>query len=202
MDKYRLLYIDDDIDTALSEYLDKKLPNSINSTDLALECNELQFIPSEGYKSLLNNASVLTSNIILIDSRLFEDRTASEGKFSGEEFKIILKKYYPFIEVIVITQNGADESVKTLPKYSPDCGKTPDEYYDSVLPRCVNEAIEQNRIYRNLAKRMSENDSWEPILKEKVIGTLEGTGTYDELTKEDIDTLVRAFREIMEKCDG
>ncbi len=49
---------------------------------------------------------------------------------------------------------------------------------------------------------MSENDSWEPILKEKVIGTLEGTGTYDELTKEDIDTLVRAFREIMEKCDG
>lgn len=202
MDKYRLLYIDDDIDTALSEYLDKKLPNSINSTDLALECNELQFIPSEGYKSLLNNASVLTSNIILIDSRLFEDRTASEGKFSGEEFKIILKKYYPFIEVIVITQNGADESVKTLPKYSPDCGKAPDEYYDSVLPRCVNEAIEQNRIYRNLAKRMSENDSWEPILKEKVIGTLEGTGTYDELTKEDIDILVRAFRGIMEKCDG
>lgn len=201
MEKYKLLYIDDEIDTALSEYLDKKLPSSIKSNDITLECNELQFVPSEGYKSLLKNASVLTSNIILIDSRLFEDRTASEGKFSGEEFKIILKKYYPFIEVIVITQNGADESVKTLPKYSSDCGKAPDEYYDSVLPQCINEAIEQNRIYRNLAKRMSENDSWEPILKEKVIGTLEGTGTYDELTKEDIDTLVCAFKEILEKYD-
>ncbi len=201
MKVFRLLYIDDEIDPLLSEYLDKKLPGSIEDKDITLEYSELQFAPVDGYRSLLSNGNVLSSNIILIDSRLFEDRNAEDGKFSGEEFKIILKKFYPFIDVIVITQNGADENVDTLPKYNPESGKQADEFYDSFLPDYVERAISQKRIFDNLATRLNENSSWEPLLKERVIATLEGTESYNELTKKDIDDLIVAFREILEKMD-
>ena len=113
MEEYNLLYIDDDIDSQLSEYLDKDLKNALQS-DIVLNISEHEFKPAEGYKSLLENPQVATANIILIDSRLFENNSATDGKFSGEEFKIILKKQFPFIEVVVITQNGEDDSVKTI----------------------------------------------------------------------------------------
>ncbi len=201
MEKYKLLYIDDEIDPLLSEYLDKKLPCSMKNKDVNLECNELTFVPTDGFRSLLTDARVLSANIILIDSRLFEDRNAEEGKFSGEEFKIILKKYYPFIDVIVITQNGADEAVDTLPKYNPESGKQPDDFYDSLLPNYIDKAIDQNRVFRNLAIRLNDNSSWEPMLKEKVIAALEGTENYDDLTKTDIDKLVIAFKDILERIN-
>lgn len=91
MEEYNLLYIDDDIDSQLSEYLDKDLKNALQS-DIVLNISEHEFKPAEGYKSLLENPQVATANIILIDSRLFENNSATDGKFSGEEFKIILKK--------------------------------------------------------------------------------------------------------------
>ena len=87
MEEYNLLYIDDDIDSQLSEYLDKDLKNALQS-DIVLNISEHEFKPAEGYKSLLENPQVATANIILIDSRLFENNSATDGKFSGEEFKI------------------------------------------------------------------------------------------------------------------
>ena len=155
MEEYNLLYIDDDIDSQLSEYLDKDLKNALQS-DIVLNISEHEFKPAEGYKSLLENPQVATANIILIDSRLFENNSATDGKFSGEEFKIILKKQFPFIE----------------------------------------HAIEQVKIYRNLAIRFKSNDSWEPIIKERVLGSLNGTAAYDSLTAADIDKLVLVFQEM------
>ena len=201
MEEYNLLYIGDDIDSQLSEYLDKDLRNAIQD-DIVLNVSEHEFKPAEGYKSLLTRQEVSTANIILIDSRLFENSSAIDGKFSGEEFKIILRKQFPFIEVIVITQNGEDKSVKTIAKFDPSSGKTPKGYYDSVLPPLINSAIEQLKIYRNLADRFKNNDSWEPILKERVIGSLEGTSVYDSLTAEDIDKLVLAFKEMSKIING
>lgn len=200
MEEYNLLYIDDDIDPQLSEYLDRDLRNALQG-DLVLHVSEHEFKPAEGYKSLLTNTKVSSANIILIDSRLFENSSAKEGKFSGEEFKIILKKQFPFIEVIVITQNGADDSIRTIAKYDQGCGMLSKEYYDNTLPKLIQQAIEQITIYRNLADRFKNNDSWEPIIKEKVIGSLEGTSEYDSLTAEDIDKLVLAFKEIEEKIN-
>ena len=72
---------------------------------------------------------------------------------------------------------------------------------NEVLPKLIKDAIEQVKIYRNLADRFKSNDSWEPILKERVIGSLEGTSAYDSLTAEDIDSLVRAFKEISNKIN-
>ena len=200
MEEYNLLYIDNDIDPQLSEYLDRNLRNTLQD-DIVLNISEYEFNPTEGYKRLLSSQEVSTANNILIDSRLFENSSATDAKFSGEEFKIILKEQSPFIEVIVITQNGADESVKTIAKFDPSCGQSAKKYYDSVLPTLIKDAIEEIKIYRNLADRFKSNNSWEPILKERVIGSLEGTSMYDRLTAEDIDKLVLAFKEMSEKIN-
>jgi len=100
METLKLLYIDDHPETSLSKYLDK-----YKSPSCEIEYSDIEFKPDEGYESLINNSDVKSANIIFIDSKLFENRNAIAGKFTGEEFKIILKKYFPFIEVIVITQN-------------------------------------------------------------------------------------------------
>lgn len=197
MDTFKLLYIDDSPELGLGRYLDSEYINN----DFQMEYSEITFNPDEGYESLIRNPLVQSSNIIFIDSKLFENRSVSLGKFSGEEFKIILKKYYPFIEVIVITQNVPDSNVGTISKYDSSCAKTASEYYKDQLPHHIDSAIQNILIYRRLAVRLETNSKWEVTLKEKIINSLNGIGTYDELTKSDIDQLINAFKEIQEKID-
>lgn len=197
MDKINIVYIDDRHDEILSRYLGEEYTNS----NFEIEHEDILFDPNEGYASLIKNPSVMHANIIIIDSRLFENSTAS-SKFTGEEFKLILKKYYPFIEVIVITQNDADTKVGTISKYNPNSGVSGSEYYANELPSCINVAIKNIVTFRKLASRLESNESWEPILKEKIIASLQGLNTYDELTKTDIDNLISAFQEIQVKLDG
>lgn len=198
MERFNILYIDDAPESGLERYLDTEYTN----TDHEIEYSEIQFNPDDGYESLIRNSKVQTANIIFIDSRLFENRRVASGKFSGEEFKIILKKYYPFIEVIVITQNGADPHVGTISKYDPSCGKPASTYYAEHLPAYIEKAIDNILVYRRLAEKLEVNSNWETTLKEKIINSLNGVGTYDELTKVDIDNLISAFKEIQEKIDG
>ena len=47
MEEYNLLYIDDDIDPQLSEYLDKDLMNALQG-DIVLNVSEFEFKPAEG----------------------------------------------------------------------------------------------------------------------------------------------------------
>ncbi len=198
--KYRLVYIDDEMEVSLSQYLDNHLKNVLGA-NIELEYEEIKFDPKLGYKSLINDTKVRRTNIILIDSRLFEDRNASQGKFSGEEFKFILKRTYPFIEVLVISQNKMDASLQIIPKYNCDCGMSPEEYYDANLLQHIKDAIAQVDLYRTLANCFDENDNWEPLIKERTISNFEGTESYSELTKDDIDRLVRGFKELTEKIN-
>lgn len=172
--KYRLVYIDDEMEISLSHYLDKHLKDELDGT-IELECEEIKFDPNLGYNSLINDIRVRRANIILIDSRLFEDRNASKGKFSGEEFKFIIKRTYPYIEVLVISQNKMDASLQIIPKYNCDCGMSPEEYYDANLLQHIKNAIAQVDLYRTLANCFEENDNWEPLIKERAISNLKGT---------------------------
>lgn len=196
MEKINMLYIDDSPEGALERYLEK-----YERKDYEIEYSEIIFKPNDGYESLIKSPVVQASNIIFIDSRLFENRNAADGKFTGEEFKIILKKYYPFIEVIVISQNEIDSDLETISKYNPQSGKTASEYYAETLPRYIEQAIRNIQEYRRIAVIMESNTSWESVLKEKIFNSLQGIGTYDELSKEDIDQLIEAFKEIQEKLD-
>lgn len=198
MDKYSLVYIDDNPDTALTRYLDE----DFHSDNYEIVCSEIIFNSENGYDSLLSDPKVRGANIILIDSLLFENRTAANAKFTGEEFKLILKKFFPFIEVIVITQNDIDSSIKKLAKYDRSLGQSAAEYYASKLPDYIDTAVADIRQYQLLAELVRKNDVWEEVLKDKVLATLKGINTYDSLTTSDIDNLISAFKEIQENLNG
>lgn len=198
MEKYSLVYIDDNPETALTRYLDEEF----KSDNYELVCSEIIFKPEDGYESLLSDQRVSSANIILIDSWLFENRTATNVKFTGEEFKLILKKLFPFIEVIVITQNGTDSEIRKIAKYDKSFGESALEYYGSKLPKIINQAVDDIQQYRLLADLVKKNDIWEDVLKDKVIATLKGSNTYDKLTKDDIDSIILAFKEIQESLNG
>ena len=70
-----------------------------------------------------------------------------------------------------------------------------------MLKTKIDTAIANIEQYWLLYKRMNENNSWDAVLKDKIIATLNGNDVYDELTKTDIDTLVLAFKEIQEKLN-
>ena len=195
MNNFSLVYIDDNPDTALSRYLDLEF----RSDNYRIDYSEIRFSPDEGYKSLLSDSRIQHANIILVDSWLFENKTATNQKITGEEFKLVLKKYYPFIEVIVITQNVIEEGVIHISKYDKSFGKSAPEYYASILPGVIDKAIKNIEQYRLLATLVEKNDSWEDVVKEKVVATLNGTSAYDDLTTSDVDKLISAFKE-MEEC--
>lgn len=198
MQKFNILYIDDSPDSGLARYLDKEY----NNPEYDTEYSGIIFNPDDGYESLIRNPKVKLANIIFIDSTLFVNRKVTSGKFSGEEFKIILKKYYPFIEVIVISQNGDDPKVNIISKRDPSCEMTDSEYYTQLLPAYIERAIGNIIVYRRLAEKLEDNSNWEATLKEKIINSLNGVGIYDEITKADIDNLISTFKDIQEKIDG
>lgn len=195
MDTIKMIYIDDSPDISLSKYLDK-----FRSGLCQFDYSDIEFNSEEGYESLINNTEVRTANIIFIDSKLFENRNTN-GKFTGEEFKIILKKHLPFIEVIVITQNEVEEEYETIAKYDSRSDKTAQEYYDSILPELIDHAVKNVFEYRKIASRMKENTIWEDVMIEKIENSLEGKDVYDELTKTDIDHIIGIFQELQEKVD-
>ena len=111
MCKIELLYIDDNIEPSISEYFAEKLcKTSINGVEIKINYEEFKFNKNNNYVDILNNDKIINANLIIIDSRLFENSKVGEEKLSGEEFKIMLKKLFPFKEVIVISQN--EENLK------------------------------------------------------------------------------------------
>lgn len=197
MENLKILYIDDNPDVALAKYLDK-----YKDSNCEIEYSDIEFRPEEGYESLINNSDVKSANIIFIDSKLFENRNAVAGKFTGEEFKIILKKYFPFIEVIVITQNEIAQEYETISKYDPRCGKTSEEYYNEKLPALLNQCIRNIFEVRKIALELENNTSWEKVMVEKIVNSVNGQGNFDELTKNDIDDVIKMFQELQKKVEG
>ena len=190
-EKINLVYIDDDRDEAISAYLEE----SYHSENYDVEYQEIQFEGDKGYESLLDSPEVTKANVILIDSRLFEnDSIKCKGKFSGEEFRMILRKVFPFIEVLVISQNGENKDFEIIPKYRSGGSETSKEYYDRVLKNKIDESIKRVVTFRNISKKLENNKEIEKFLVEKAVDSLNGINDYDDLSKEDIDTLIAAFQ--------
>lgn len=193
-DKIKLLYIDDDISPKLSHYL---------ATGLKIECieyDELIFEPKRGYESILSSDKVRESNIILIDSRLFENNNAKYGKFTGEEFKIIMKKIFPYVETIVITQNEKDDDYLTIRKYKQG-NEDSESYYNRELRPKIKLACHRIIEYRSVMKKM-ESSGIDKVFIEKTRAALDGQMEYDELKKTDVDNLIATFKEMEDKLNG
>lgn len=193
-EKINIVYIDDDCDEAISEYLEDYYKND----DYDIEYLEVRFDENKGYENLLNSSEVALANVIIIDSKLFENNTIAknEGKFYGEEFKMILRKIFPFIEVLVISQNGEDKDFDIIPKYRSNSTETSREYYDKNLKIKINESIERIITFRNISKKLENNTGIEKFLVEKTISSLNGINDYENLSKNDIDKLLEAFQKI------
>lgn len=197
MELIKIVYIDDQPDMILSKYLD-----NYKDERCVFSYTDVIFNPDDGYESLINNINVKSANIIFIDSKLFENRKAHSGKFTGEEFKIILKKYFPFIEVIVITQNPINDDYKTIPKYHFQSDKDPNDYYSELIKPLMNDSIERIFEVRKIAVEIKKNDNWEDVMIEKIMNSINGQEVYDELTKSDIDQIIKMFQIIQDKIEG
>lgn len=78
--KIKLIYVDDKLDPLLVEYL-----YDFRKDDTIIAYNEIEFdSSSRDYESLLTDNRVLESDIIVIDSKLFENEYAESGsKFTN-----------------------------------------------------------------------------------------------------------------------
>lgn len=198
MEQIKILYIDDEIDLGLSNYLEEYEKKSTG-----IKCEEKKFNPSEGYKSLIEDLDVISSNVILIDSRLYENRNVTDNNFTGEEFKVVIKKFFPFIEVIVITQNEVGEGYQTLKKYdlNPKYVNASDYYAENLNP--ILEEARKNVIeFRQIAFYFEKNRAWDKALADKIIASIQGKGAYDELTKSDIDQVISLFTQLQEQLEN
>lgn len=200
MECIKILYIDDIPDTEFSKFLDQYQEKE--SDNVKIEVEEIQFMPEEGYESLLKNKLVSDSNIIFIDSKLFENKTVAHGKFTGEEFKLILRKYFPFIEVFVITQNDIEPNYSKIAKYDINKAKTATEYYWESIPKYIKDAIKKIQESRLLLKKIEEQKQLESYTIEKISNSLNGIILYDELSKKDLDKIITLFKDIQGSVDG
>ena len=190
-EKINLVYIDDDRDEAISAYLEE----DYRSDKYDVEYHEIEFEGDKGYENLLDSPEVASANVILIDSRLFEnDSIKCKGKFSGEEIRMILRKVLPFIEVLVISQNGENKNFEIIPKYRSGSPETSKEYYERVLKDKIDECIKRVITFRNISKKLENNNGIEKFLVEKAVDSLNGINDYEDLSKEDIDKLIAAFQ--------
>ncbi|HEU6660681.1 TPA: hypothetical protein VV334_001994, partial [Streptococcus pneumoniae] len=75
----KLTYIDDKLDPLLVDYL-----YTISEKEHIFEYDEYKFDSSkDSYQSLLENTSIASSDIIIVDSKLFENEFAdSKSKFT------------------------------------------------------------------------------------------------------------------------
>lgn len=190
----KVTYIDDNIDTALSRFL---------ASNFGDDYDEYEFNCKNGYEDLLNADVVRQANIIIIDSRLFENSQVHDKKFTGEEFKIILKKVFPFVEVIVITQNDEIEHEQILSKFKErHNGESAEDYYGTRLMPLIENASKNIEAYRAISIKLTSNSDVDKALVDKITNSLNGISVYDELKSSDVDKLIIAFEELNKRFNG
>lgn len=193
MSEIKITYVDDSIDLTLSKFLETKFGG--NYSEYEFDCNN-------GYEDLLKSEQISGANIVIIDSKLFEDSHVHDKKFTGEEFKIILRKIFPFVEVIVITQNEELIEEQIVRKYKKQQdGPKASDYYESALIPCIKHSIENLNAYRKIADKLQRNTDIDKMLVEKIINSLNGIDEYDELKSEEVDKLIKAFEELQKSIN-
>ena len=198
----KLIYVDDKLDPLLVDYL-----YDFRKDDIIIVYNEIQFdSSSRNYESLLTDSRVLESDIIVIDSKLFENEYAESGsKFTGQEFKLVLRILNPFIKVIVITQNRDLANYGVLNKFATSKGNASqdnanDFYNKSLKPTIEEEIVEMRRIGEELELNKGAYDG--SLIVEKTQNLLNKITSYRELTDEKIDELIDIIKkEVLENRD-
>lgn len=200
-----IVYVDDIIDEILSRYLKTTYcatPLQRSNGKQIKKCyKEVPFCGNNGYEALLQNLDIRTANVILIDNRLYEERASGASRFSGKQFKIILRKILPYVEVIIITQDERLGGENVIRKFSSKNGEDSTQYYQENLGPCLDRAIKEVADFEDLADDLTQSVDVKKPLVDKVVNSLQGDDSYDALSKSDIDNLIRSFKELKDACE-
>ena len=198
--RINIVYIDDNSDEILSQYMTKGYCATpfqrSDTTQIEKDYAEVRFCGDEGYEALLQNATVKAANVILIDNHLFEERTVGTGRFSGKQFKIIIRKILPYVEVIIITQDETLVGENVIRKFFGRHGEDANQYYQESLAPCLDQAIKEVLDFEDLADDLRQSTDVGKFLVDKILNSLQGDDSYDALSKSDIDELICSFREL------
>ena len=191
-----VVYVDDNIQLQLSAYLQK-----LND----FQYDEMVFDANESYEQILDNDKIRHANIVIIDSRLFENCNVGEEKYTGEEIMIILNKIYPFIQVILISQNDDEDKLGIIPKYKSKPGDSISDsvaFYDRVLYPEIKKCVQKIGVISKIEEKLIESKHIDKYLIENVSNCIEGISAYDLLSKKDVDELIDSFKKMEFKING
>ena len=192
MELITMLYVDDKIDLYVSEYL-----NSYSNDKAKYKYSELKFENKYSYEDLLENDEIQKADILFLDSMLFENGNVEDSKISGEELGLIIKKIFPFKEIIVITQYQDKMGYSALKKYNSNTYTCEaDSFFQRNWDKEIVNATQNIILNRNILKNISMKNYVEKFLFEKMENSIYGISNYDNLTKIDIDILIKAFEEM------
>lgn len=185
---YRLAYVDDNLDIELSKYLDTRYRN---------DYFEFEFTVGNQYDDILNFIKENEIKIIIIDSRLFENVNSCK-KFTGDEFLILLKEIYPYVQSILISANDTGNNI-TIKKYK-SSAESLKQYKKTIENKLKNAENELDFITQTM-EQLKTNDAIEPTLIEQIKNTEEKIVDYKGFNKKDIDEIVQLFKEIEDKIN-
>ncbi|EHQ8840174.1 hypothetical protein KI123_002836 [Enterococcus faecalis] len=197
MNPIKLCYVDDKQDLVLSDYL---LKFCETHTEFSYKYTEHRFTEKENYETLLSNKDINAADIIVIDSWLFSSNQFQKEKLTGEQFKIVLKKIFPYKKTVVISQNEIAKDSMTISKYrTSNKQQTSYEYYDRILKPLIEKYTKEFLEEQNLINIMSTNHIVDSVLVSKIEKNLEGLNDETPIKKTDIDALINLFQEVKDR---
>lgn len=204
MENINIVYVDDNPDIYLNLFLE-----SYKDEGIKINYSSIIFEQDDSYKTLLENQVIRDANIVFIDSRLFENRGVG-SVLSGEEFKLIIKKIFPYIEVIVISQKAIGEDFQTIAKYdltsymsnADDIKKSAFDFYSREIIPLIKEKIQNVIEFRKILERIqNEKIEIDKYLIENIENSIKGTDEYDQLSSKDLDNVIKAFQSFVSKIE-
>lgn len=204
MENINIVYVDDNPDIYLNLFLE-----SYKEEGIKINYSSIIFEQDDSYKTLLENQVIRDANIVFIDSRLFENRGGG-SVLSGEEFKLIIKKIFPYIEVIVISQKAIGEDFQTIAKYDltsyvsnvDEIQKSAFDFYSREIIPLIKEKIQNVIEFRKILERIqNEKNEIDKYLVENIENSIKGTDEYDQLSSEDLDNVIKAFQSFVSKIE-
>lgn len=192
METINMVYVDDKLDLYVSEYL-----SSLSSDEYLYKKEEIEFSKEDSYESMLSIEEIRTADILFLDSMLFENNRVNGNKLSGEELGFIIKKIFPYKEILVITQYQEKSEFSSLKKYnSKTFGRSPAKFFKEHWEETILEASHNIVQNRKILEKLSSENYVEKMLLEKLEATMSGQVDYENLTKKDVDKLIESFEEM------
>ena len=196
MEKIKLIYVDDKIDLYVSRYL-------LNNSDiLNYDYEEITYSHEFTYENFLEKENFQKSDIIILDSMLFENNNSKNNKITGEELGVIIKKIFPFKEILIITQNQDKSEYCDLNKFnSKFYEKNYESFFENEWLPSLKKAINKIILYKKIMNNIKIKDYMDTVLYEKINNSICGISIYDELKESDINNLIKAFQEMRDKYE-